>query len=193
MPHRQPLLQLLQAHTPWNTQEAAHLAATVAFVEAEPDCFKRELLKGHVTGSVWVTDKACTKVLLNHHKSLNLWMNFGGHCDGDPDVLAVARRELEEEAGIAHATFIPSIMDVDTHRIPERIKNGKLEPEHTHYDIMFHAWVERDDFVLSEESLNIQWVPLTEAMQVIGHDPYNTYHMGRLIQKALVYGAKVSA
>ncbi len=40
------------------------------------------------------------KVLLLHHAKLDKWLQPGGHCDGDPDVLRVALKEAEEESGL---------------------------------------------------------------------------------------------
>ncbi|KAJ6644937.1 NADH-quinone oxidoreductase subunit G [Pseudolycoriella hygida] len=41
-----------------------------------------------------------TKFLLIHHRKLRKWLQPGGHCDGDNNVLAVAIREATEESGI---------------------------------------------------------------------------------------------
>jgi len=29
-----------------------------------------------------------------------MWLQFGGHADGNPDMLSVAKREAEEESGL---------------------------------------------------------------------------------------------
>ena len=40
-----------------------------------------------------IIDKNCN-VLLNHHKTLDKWIHFGGHSDGDSNSLNVAKREF---------------------------------------------------------------------------------------------------
>src|ERR1044071_8835169 len=63
-------------------------------------------------------------------KKLGKWLQLGGHADGNPDVLAVALREAQEESGFKkiHA-LSDEIFDVDVHSIP---KHG-AEPAHFHY------------------------------------------------------------
>ena len=77
--HRLPLLQLLGAYCPLDETDAAGRARFVAFVQANPRCFERALEIGHVTGSAWIVDAGGRKVLLTHHRKLNLWLQPGGH------------------------------------------------------------------------------------------------------------------
>ena len=53
---------------------------------------------GHVTASMLITNTERTKVLLMFHKKLQKWLQFGGHSDDSPDVLATAIREFHEES-----------------------------------------------------------------------------------------------
>lgn len=102
MSARQPLLALLRAHAalPLDPCEAAMAAAIIAFVEAEPRCAERSLAGGHLTGSAWIVDTARRRALLTHHRKLGLWLQPGGHADGEPDLRAVAWREAREESGL---------------------------------------------------------------------------------------------
>ena len=57
------------------------------------------------------------------------------------------------------ALLQPQIFDVDVHPIPAR----KSEPEHFHFDVRFlMRVVGAEDFVVSDESLDLAWVPLKE-------------------------------
>ena len=158
--HRKTLLDLLQRHEPRNDQEAASLRRIEAFVRRHADCFERSLLVGHITGSAWLVNQAGTHVLLTHHRKLDMWLQLGGHADGDADVLAVAMREAREESGIHEiAAVAPEVFDVDVHAIPER----KGVPEHDHYDIRFlltTAGSERTQ--VSDESNELRWVAMDE-------------------------------
>src|SRR5436309_1471060 len=98
--HRQQLLGLLETYAPCYQEELVNKARMIAFVTEWPSCFERSLEVGHITGSAWLLNHDCSKVLLTHHKKLNLWLQLGGHCDGESDVLAVALREAQEESGI---------------------------------------------------------------------------------------------
>ena len=85
--HREELLRLLDDHRPASVAEAGNVAHARRFVEHHEDCFHRELLHGHVTGSAWVVNPARDKVLLMHHRKHNEWFQPGGHADGDNDIL----------------------------------------------------------------------------------------------------------
>lgn len=62
--------------------------------------FSRTTIEGHFTGSALLLNSDKSKFLLMHHKKLNKWLQLGGHCDGDSNVLAVAIKEAQEESGI---------------------------------------------------------------------------------------------
>jgi 8-oxo-dGTP pyrophosphatase MutT (NUDIX family) len=126
-------------------------------------CFERgNFQPGHVTGSAWLVDGSGEHVLLTHHRKLDAWLQLGGHSDGDPDTAAVARREAEEESGLAVELVSRDILDVDVHEIPAR----KSDPAHFHFDVRF-AFVSRSgrDYVVSDESHDLAWVPLERLRQ----------------------------
>lgn len=126
------------------------------FVRNNPDCFERSLKKGHITGSAWLVNQDNSKALLMHHAKLDLWVQLGGHCDGESDVLAVAIKEAQEESGINGIEAVSNeIFDIDVHKIPAR----KDEPEHYHYDIRFLLRVNSDeDVVQNRESKELRWI-----------------------------------
>lgn len=160
---RKPLLALLKNYLKDYPEELEMTSRYISFVEANEDCFDRFLSIGHVTGSAFIIDNACKRVLLTHHKKLGRWLQPGGHADGDSDVAAVALREAEEESGLEAVRFyIPELLDVDIHTIPAR----KSEPEHFHYDCRFllHSHGS-DDFVISHESNDLAWVPFGDIYQ----------------------------
>jgi len=131
----------------------------VEFVRAEPRCYERDCWSGHVTGAAWLLNGAGTHALLTHHRKLNMWLQLGGHSDGEEDTTAVALREAREESGLAVELVQPDIFDVDIHPIPAR----KSEPRHFHFDVRFLMRVVGSDaFVVSAESLDLAWVPLDE-------------------------------
>lgn len=133
------------------------LVRIIAFVEAHAGCFERTLAEGHVTGSAWVVNPERTHALLVHHRRLGRWLQPGGHCDGNPDVLATALREVLEETGIEARPMSEAVFDVDVHDIPAR----GAEPAHVHYDIRFLAEAPLSAVpVVSPESRDVRWVAL---------------------------------
>lgn len=153
--HREPLISLLQQHTPADATEKAMTQATIEFVRTYPNCFDRSLLIGHVTGSAWIVSPDRQQVLLIHHRKLDRWLQPGGHADGDPDVAAVALREAQEETGLTSLRIIgDGIFDVDVHEIPSR----KDVPAHLHYDVRFLLEADPlEAFGDSDEIKNIRW------------------------------------
>lgn len=158
--HRKPLLSLLNEYVPADEFEWAMWLKTIAFVEAHPACFDRSLSVGHVTASAWVVSCDRDRVLLMHHRKLNRWFQPGGHCDGDPDVLTVALKEVWEETGMEAIPLGSSIFDIDVHSIPA----NRREPGHYHYDIRFLLEADPDQKMEhNTEAREVRWVPLGEV------------------------------
>lgn len=177
--HRRPLLALLRAYLPLDAADAACQERFLAFVEEQPRCFERGLEIGHITGSSWIVDAAGRRVLLTHHRQLDMWVQPGGHADGDPDVAAVAAREAREETGLSGLTRCGAgIFDLDIHPIPAR---GET-PAHEHFDVRFafRSAADREAFTVSDESHALAWVAL-EALESVTRE----YSMLRMRAKWL--------
>lgn len=149
--------QLREYQVRWEN-ESATVERFVAFLAAHPDAFARELKLGHVTGSAWVVNRAGTHVLLTHHRKLNRWVQLGGHADGDADVFRVARREAEEESGLADLEPVgKDIFDVDVHEIPAR---GET-PAHLHWDVRYAFRAAGSEaYRVSDESYDLAWIEI---------------------------------
>jgi 8-oxo-dGTP pyrophosphatase MutT (NUDIX family) len=161
--HRAAVLRLLREHRPRaaDPHEAAMTAEIIRFVEAHADCLLRTCAPGHLTGSAWIVDAPRRRVLLTHHRQLDKWLQPGGHADGDPDLLAVARREAREEAGLTRLrTVSPAVFDVDRHWIPPR---GDT-PGHWHHDVRFLLEADPTEaLIVSDESHDLLWVDLARV------------------------------
>jgi 8-oxo-dGTP pyrophosphatase MutT (NUDIX family) len=149
------LVYLLATYSP-RDEEREFKNRMLAFIEAHDDCFERALEIGHITASSWLLNKAGDKALLMHHAKLNQWFQLGGHCDGNPDVLAVAIKEAQEESGINQIVPVAgSIFDIDIHLIPA----NKKEKEHYHYDVRFLLQVASDETIVqNHESNDLRWI-----------------------------------
>lgn len=152
---RQEILNLLEKYQP-NEQEFEFKHRMIDFIKNNSNCFDRSLEDGHITASSWLVNKENDKALLLHHAKLNIWVQPGGHCDGDHDILQVALKEAREESGINNIKALSDqIFDIDIHLIPE----SKKEKAHFHYDIRFLLQVIGDEQVaLNEESKNFIWI-----------------------------------
>ena len=162
--HRNPLIEQLSVYKHQYPNESQMVERYLAFVKANGDCFERSLKIGHVTGSAWVVNNVGSHVLLTHHRKLNIWVQLGGHADGESDVVGVARREVEEESGIEDIELVgDGIYDVDIHEIPAR---GD-EPKHYHYDARYAFRVIGDeDYVVSDESHDLAWIEIDKLQEL---------------------------
>jgi 8-oxo-dGTP pyrophosphatase MutT (NUDIX family) len=158
-------LRYYQARWP---KESETVGRFIDFVSSQPDCYKRELQIGHVTGSAWVVNRAGTHVLLTHHKKLNLWVQLGGHADGDADVFRVARREAEEESGLDRLEPVSEqLFDIDVHQIPAR---GN-EPAHLHWDLRYaFRTAGGEAYRVSEESHDLRWIEIKSLQSVTAEE-----------------------
>ncbi|MDA1264534.1 MAG: NUDIX hydrolase [Planctomycetota bacterium] len=148
----------------YGSQDPAQLELRVRildWIEAHPgDAHRRTCLAGHLTASTLLWDAAGERVLLHHHRKLDRWLQFGGHCDGDANLRGVAWRETVEESGIEPAWFSPGPVDLDIHPIPGR---GE-EPEHLHLDVRYLARAPRGAMpACSQESKELRWLRPDEA------------------------------
>ncbi len=105
------------------------------------DLHSRRTFPGHVTTSAIILDEKGQRTLLIHHRSLDRWLQPGGHYEPPEDLEASALREAVEETGVQglaidpwhHASGLP--IDIDSHRIPAR--PDRNEPEHWHHDFRY--------------------------------------------------------
>lgn len=176
------MLDLLAAHKPFDGEEAVDIAATRALIQNHPECYWRSHFNpGHVTGSGLLISNDNRRVLLNHHKFLDMWIGFGGHADGERDIFSVCRREITEESGIDNIEpLTDTIVDVSVHPVPENPEKG--EPAHRHFDIRYVFRVKDaadENFSISDESVSLRWCDYDEAMTLVNPDDKIT----RLLKK----------
>lgn len=127
----------------------------IALLDSCADCFRRDTFPAHFTGSAFVVSSDGVRGLLHHHRKLDRWLQFGGHCDGEEDVLSVARREAYEESGISGLIVASARpFDLDIHEIPA-LGN---EPTHFHYDVRYVLIApENAELRASPESKELRW------------------------------------
>lgn len=149
---------LLHYKTPYAT-EAAFIERFLQLLEDRSNPYTRDRLHGHLTASAWVVDPAREQAVLILHKKLDRWLQPGGHADGEENLIAVARKEVEEETGLKDLKLVSEgIFDIDIHAIPA----NKKDPEHDHYDIRFIFEADPNSpFLANHEVKQVAWKPLS--------------------------------
>ena len=147
----------MAAHQPADGREADGVATVLAALDELAAPFDRDAQPTHVTGSAIVVGPR--GVLLHLHKRLGMWLQPGGHLEPGEWPADAARREAEEETGVAvaHPAPGPLLWHVDVHPA-----GG-----HLHLDLRYllHAG-DVDPAPPPGESPDVAWFSLAEA-QVI--------------------------
>lgn len=148
-------LSLRDYATRW--PDEADTVALFMELEADPDDpYVRARLAGHFTASALVVSADGHRTLLTHHRKLGMWLQPGGHADGDRQLCRVALREAEEETGLAGLQLAQPvrIFDLDRHWIPTH----RDVPGHWHYDVRYLVRAGADErFAVSAESFDLAW------------------------------------
>lgn len=158
---------ILTSYVPRDEQQAHTRARILAFLHEHPDALLRTRLEGHLTAAALLLDHAGERALLTHHRKLDKWLQLGGHCDGDGNLVAAALREAVEESGIAELAIDPRPIDLDIHPIPAR----PGEPEHLHLDVRFVVHAPQNAVeTVSDESHELGWFTPEEARTILTDD-----------------------
>jgi len=137
----------------------------LSFYRTERDVFSKKNKNGHFTGSGWVVSPDKRKILMTHHKTINKWLQLGGHADGETDLLKVALREATEESGLHRFEILnKTVFDLDVHKIPKICS----DLSHFHYDVRFllEADPEKEPIIVSKESYDVAWVPIENVLKL---------------------------
>jgi 8-oxo-dGTP pyrophosphatase MutT (NUDIX family) len=131
-------LQKYLAHFPAESAGLKAIAELLADTFADP--FSRANMQGHITTSGLVYDAAVDQVLLIHHRTLNRWLQPGGHHEGLDRLDVSAAREVEEETGVnvrlpQASSLNAPLIDIDSHAIPANPAKG--EGAHVHHDFLY--------------------------------------------------------
>lgn len=160
------LQSLLGGYAACDATEAGHLERMRSLADLPGDVFSRShFAPGHFTASAFILSPDRRSLLLIHHIKLDRWMQPGGHIEPeDADVLAAARREVQEEVGLPAnlPLFQPGLFDLDIHPIPAR----GAEPQHEHFDVRYLFVAEQSEAQIGDGVKDWKWVPLSEVTAV---------------------------
>ncbi|MGC8512385.1 MAG: NUDIX hydrolase [Acidimicrobiales bacterium] len=156
---KEAVLRSVAERRPLDPREDASRALILEGLQTLERPFDRHADPVHVTGSAVVVGPR--GVLLHRHKRLSIWLQPGGHIDGNEAPWDAALREAEEETGLHFQGWRepPALLHVDVH------PGGS---GHTHLDLRYLLSVDGDDEPAPgpQESQEVRWFGWEKALSV---------------------------
>ncbi|GAK31626.1 adenosylhomocysteinase [Weissella oryzae SG25] len=160
------LQSLLVNYQPQSEQEQADYPF---FLKAAQD--KQSLTRNslaHFTASAFVLNQAHDHVLAVFHKIYQSWGWLGGHADGNPDLLAVAKKELYEESGLVAVRPLqttPISLEMITVAAHRHRSRGYVSAHlHLNATFLFEADDSNSLKLNADETAGIAWLSLEEFL-----------------------------
>lgn len=156
-------------YKPYNEQEQRDKELMLRYMEEFQDVLTRENPLCHFTASNWIVNPEKTKVIMAYHNIYQSWAWTGGHADGEENLLAVARKEAEEETGLRNLRLLGDgihalqILTVNSH-----IKRGSYVAPHLHLDccFLFEADEAEEIRIKEDENSGIKWMDIDKAVEL---------------------------
>ena len=155
-------------YIPYDEQEESDKEYILKFIDTFDDVLTRKNIFGHFCSSAFVVNKNISKVLMIYHNIYNSWSWLGGHADGETDLLAVAIREVREEAGIAHVyPVLEEIFSLESLTVDGHIKKGKYVSSHLHLNITYLLEADPEEHlsIKEDENSGVAWFTPEEALE----------------------------
>lgn len=187
---RNELLKNIENYQPFNEQEKKDKALILDWIKKNDNAFLRDNPVAHITASAWVVNKDRTKVLMVYHNIYNSWSWLGGHADGETDLLLVAMREVQEEAGITGVRPVSEkIFSMESLTVDGHVKNGSYVSSHLHLNITYLLEADTNESVSVKEDENsgVEWFELNEALQKSTEPWFVKNVYAKLIEKMKYY------
>lgn len=180
------LKEELSNYIPINMQEEKDKLFLLKCLDNFDDVLKRENEFVHFTSSALVVNKKRDKVLMIYHNIYNSWGWIGGHADGEEDLLAVAKREVEEETSVKNTKvlFDGKIMSIDSLPVAGHVKRGKYVNAHIHLSVayIFEADENEEIKIKPDENSNVKWQDINEVVE-LSTEPHMKAVYKKLIDK----------
>ena len=158
--------RVIEGFAPGDGREAAEQKIMLDLLAREGDALlSRQSAHAHFTASSIIVSRDRTKTLMAYHKIYDSWAWTGGHCDGDPDFLSVARREAQEETGIEGLRLLGvGAASLEILPVWAHVRRGEHVGSHLHLNLSY--LFEADDTLplraAQEENSAVGWLPIDQ-------------------------------
>lgn len=179
------IIEAIKQYKPYNEQEQSDKSLFLKAFETFEDVLSRDNEMAHMATSGFVVNKQRDKVLMVHHNIYNAWSLPGGHADGDPDLLAVTLKEVEEETGVtAVVPVMPEIFSLEMLPVIGHMRKGKYVSAHLHLSVTY--LLEADETqplkVQPDENSAVQWIPIDKVV-AFSTEPHMQVVFGKMVEK----------
>lgn len=123
-------------------------------------------IEHHFTGSAILLHAPTRRILMSFHPWYKLWLQLGGHDEGENNPVAISAREAWEESGIDDSWVCDWPVRIDPHPA-EKCKAVNGKHHNWHYDICYMAITNDENFHISNESVDMGWVSIKELRQYV--------------------------
>ena len=188
---------LLNNYIPFDDLERTDIEKFREFVskygEKIYDRFNRTPDQPVITASAVVVNPYFSKVLLTHHKEHKFYKQFGGHAEGNNNLVNVACDELLDESGVTGKLLFSTPIDIIRWNFPKSEKDGDA---HDDFDIAFLFMIEESANIKpnKKEVLDTKWETLEvwrdynpKNNKVYIANPQNIIYQQRIFKKIKHY------
>ncbi|MBI9102454.1 MAG: NUDIX hydrolase [Spirochaetales bacterium] len=177
----------IKNYIPINQQEEQDKKVLMDYIKTFPhNILIRDNEFAHITSSGFIVNQSIDKALMIHHNIMDTWAWTGGHMDGEKDMLHVAVKEAQEEAGLSDVTPLSDkIASIDILTVEGHIKNGSYISSHVHLSIAY-LLVADEKATLSikeDENSDVRWFDLKD-INLETFSKHDVYLYQKLIDKA---------
>jgi len=155
----------IKDYKPRNEQETQDKKVILDCIRLFPqNILLRENEIAHITCSGFILNKTLNKTLFVHHNIRNVWSWTGGHADGNPNFLAVAAQEAEEETGVSVTPISNKNASVYVLTAAGQYKAGKYVNSHLHLSVSYLFLADEADSlkIKSDENSGVEWFPVSK-------------------------------
>jgi len=160
---------MLERYRPDCEQELQDRRMMLQYASVFGDILNRSNETAHLTSSAWIVNPDRSRVLMVHHNIYNSWSWVGGHADGNPDLLAVALKEAQEETGVSNIRPLSvDIFSLEILTVAAHFKRGQYVVPHLHLNATFLLEADDHQSLRSKQDENsaVGWFGLDEAVAV---------------------------